>query len=56
MIDVATAEDTACIVMGLSGAPAATLETLDILEQVPADRFATSLDEAKEIAQRLLGE
>ena len=56
MIDVAIDEDTACVVMGLSGTPAATLETLDILERVPADRFAATLEEAKEIAQRLLGQ
>ena len=56
MIDVAIDEDTACVVMGLSGTPAATLETLDILERVPADRFAATLEEAKEIAHRLLGQ
>ena len=39
LIDSAIAEDTQCIVMGLSGSPAATLKTLNVLRRVPADRF-----------------
>ena len=54
MIDSASAEDTACIVMGLIGPPAASLHALNVLDRVPADQFAKNLDEAKEIAQRLL--
>ena len=55
MIDSAIAEDTECIIMGLTGPPAETLRALNVLHRVPAAHFAKSLDEAKEIAQRLLG-
>ena len=54
MIDIAMAEDTECIVMGLHGMPASTLEALNVLERVPADRFVGTLDEAREAAARLL--
>ncbi len=54
MIDSASAEDTACIVMGLTGPPAASLHALNVLDRVPADQFAKNLDEAKQFAQRLL--
>ena len=54
MIDIAMAEDTECIVMGLHGMPASTLEALNVLERVPADRFVATLDEAREAAARLL--
>ena len=54
MIDSAIAEDTECIIMGLTGPPAATLRALNVLHRVPAAHFVKSLDEAKEIAQRLL--
>ena len=54
MIDSAIAEDTECIIMGLTGPPAATLRALNVLHRVPAAHFVKTLDEAKEIAQRLL--
>ncbi len=54
MIDSAIAEDTECIIMGLTGPPAATLRALNVLHRVPAAHFVKSLDEAKNIAQRLL--
>ncbi len=54
LIDTAIAEDTACIVMGLSGPPASTLQTLNVLQHVPADRFVATLDEARETAKRIL--
>ncbi len=54
MIDSANAEDTDCIIMGLTGSPAFALRALNVLQRVPADQFAKNLDEAKEIAQRLL--
>ena len=53
LIDSAIAEDTQCIVMGLSGSPAATLKTLNVLRRVPADRFVATLDEARETAERI---
>ena len=48
MIDSAIAEDTECIIMGLTGPPAATLRALNVLHRVPAAHFVKSLDEAKE--------
>ena len=54
MIETATAEDTECIVMGLAGMPAVTLNALNVLQHVPADRFVADLDEARETAERLL--
>ncbi len=54
MIHVAIDEETSCIVMGLEGTPAATLESLNVLSKVPEDRFAKDLDEAREIARQLL--
>ena len=40
--------------MGLHGMPARTLEALNVLERVPADRFVGTLDEAREAAGRML--
>ena len=56
LIDTAMAQDTGCIVMGLSGPPADTLKALNVLRRVPADNFVTNLDEAREIANRLLAD
>ena len=56
MVDIAIAEDTECIVLGLSGRPAVTLQALSVLDRVPDDRFVTTLDEAREVAERLLDE
>ena len=54
MIDTALAEDTDCIVMGLEGLPATTLNALNVLQGVPEDQFVADLDEAREVAERLL--
>ena len=54
LIDNAIAEDTQCIVMGLAGPPAATLQALNVLQRVPADHFVATLDEAKETAKGML--
>ena len=54
LIDSATEQDTQCIVMGLSGTPAATLATLNVLHQVPAEHFVDSLDEARETAMKMI--
>ena len=40
--------------MGLSGLPETTLRALNVLRRVPADRFVTTLDDAREVAQRIL--
>ena len=54
LIDTAIAEDTECIVMGLTGPPAATLQTLNVLRRVPPDHFVATLDDARETAKRIL--
>ena len=55
LVDVAIEEDTECIVMGLGGAVGASLQKLDILRNVPKDRYVEDMDEAKVIAKRILG-
>ena len=54
MIDIAIAEDTECIVMGLSGEPLSSLHALNVLDRVPAENFVVTLDEARETAARML--
>ena len=54
LVDVAIAEDTACIVMGLDGLPAATLQGLNVLKRVPEEHFVANMDEAREAAERIL--
>ena len=54
LIDAAVEYDTKCIVMGTSDLPVGSLRALDVLQQVPADRFVDTLDEARELAARLL--
>ncbi len=54
LVDAAVAEDTECIVMGLEGPPADTLRGLNALQRVPEDQYAATLDEARELAWRLL--
>ena len=56
MIDTAVDEDTECIVMGLRGRPATTLQALNVLKRVPSDRFVQTLDQARDTAWRLLEE
>ena len=54
LIDTAIMQNTHCIVMGLSGAPARSLGALDILKRVPQDRIVDTLDEARETSARIL--
>lgn len=54
MIDVARAEDTECIVMGLTGDAATTLGSLNVLRHIPPDHIVTDIDGAREVAKRLL--
>ena len=56
MIDTAIDENTECIVMGLRGRPATTLQALNVLKRVPSDRFVQTMDQARETAWRLLEE
>ena len=54
LMDSAAGERTECIVMGLSGSAEDTLRTLDILSRVPAERVVETLDQARQVAQRIL--
>ena len=54
LIDTATEQGTPCIVMGLSGTPATTLKALDVLRNVPGEHFAANLEEARDLAKRIL--
>ena len=54
LIDTAVAEETQCIVVGLTGMPASTLQALDVLQNVPENNFGETLDDAREIARRKL--
>ena len=54
LIDAAIEQDTDCVVVGLSGGPADTLESLRALKEIPADRFATDIGQAQSIAVGLL--
>ena len=56
LIDVAGKAETEIIVTGLAGSVNDTLDTLNILQNVPEARIVETLDEARDIAARLLGE
>ncbi|MYH18290.1 MAG: SulP family inorganic anion transporter [Gemmatimonadetes bacterium] len=55
LMGVATSEDTAFIVMSLSGSVEDTLSALGIIQRVPAAHIVETLDEAREVARKLLG-
>lgn len=55
LMGVATSEDTAFIVMSLSGSVEETLSALGIIQRVPAEHIVETLDEAREVARKLLG-
>ena len=55
MIDIASEEDTESIVMGLSGSRVErNLTALNILHNVPEDRFVANLNEAAAVARTIL--
>ena len=56
LIETAKVENTECIVMGLDGLPATTLNALNVLKDIPEDRFVQGIDEARETAKRILDE
>ena len=56
LIDTATEENTPVVVMGLSGSPADTLRSLNVLRSVPENRFVADIDGAREAAIQILGE
>ena len=55
LIDVASRESTACIATGLSGSVEETIRALDVLHAVPESHQVLTMDEAREVAGKLLG-
>ena len=55
LLETAADSDTEVILLGLEGAPATSLQALDVLDRVPRDRIVDSLDQARELARELLG-
>ena len=55
LIEIAAEEHTPAIAMGLSGDVAETLEALDVLQTVPRERIVEDIDEARQVARKLLG-
>jgi len=43
-----------CIIMGLKGRPAVTLQALNVLRRVPEHRFVDNIDEARAAAKEIL--
>ena len=54
LIDVARRAQTEVVVMGLKGKVAETLQTLDILRNVPSGHIVDTLDDARQVAIALL--
>ena len=54
MVDTAKAQDTECVIMGLRGQPAKSLQALNVLRRVPPSQFVETLDDARQTALRLL--
>ena len=54
LLEVAQREDTAYILMGLSGAVSHTLHALNILRQVPDGQIVETLEEARDVSCELL--
>lgn len=56
LIDTAAAGNATCIIVGLGGAPAVTLASLDVLRRIPDDHIVASLDEARDVARELFAD
>ena len=54
LFDAAAATHTECIVLNLSGPVASNLRSFNVFRRIPDERFVNSLDEARELAGRLL--
>ena len=54
LLDLEKEEGIPCIIMGLQGAAASTLRSLNCLDNVPEDHYVADLEEARELAVRLL--
>jgi len=56
LVQSAIDDDTACVVSGLSGNVARTLQSLEVFRRVPDGHFVDSFDEAKQLSKHLLHE
>lgn len=54
LINVVVKSDTQLIITGLGGTVADTLNSLDVLQQVPESHVVRDMDECRDLAQRLL--
>ena len=54
LVQSAIDDDTACVVLGLSGDVGRVLQSLEVFHRVPAGNFVDSLDEAKQLSKDLL--
>ena len=54
LINVALAEHTECIVMGLDGHAKTSLDAFEVLRRIPQDHYTEDLDQARELAKSLL--
>ena len=55
LMERAGKEDAEIIVMGMSDEVRIILEAFDVLRRVPDDRIVGELDDARRLAERLLG-
>ena len=55
LMDVATSEDSSFIVMSLAGSVEDTLSALGIIQRVPEAHIVETLDQAREVARKMLG-
>ena len=56
LIELEEEEGTPCIIMGLHGATAATLHSLNVLGKVPDEHYVPGLESARELVIRILDE
>lgn len=54
LVQSAIDDDTACVVLGLSGNVGRVLQSLKVFHRIPAGNFVDSLDEAKQLSKDLL--
>ena len=54
LVQSAIDDDTACVVLGLSGDVGRVLQSLKVFHRVPAGNFVDTLDEAKQLSKNLL--
>ena len=54
LVEIEREEEIPCIIMGLHGSAAATLNSLNVLNDVPEDHYVSDRDGARELAVRIL--